>query len=96
MRVMASGVRGAQRARGQLQGRRGRVRADVLRLEPRRVTAGIRAGLPRVRARVRLFKKRLGKMFVPPGAGLWVHDGVEKSLQIRVKVFGDMDHLLAR
>lgn len=78
------------------RGRRG-VRADVLRGDgPRRGAARVRAGLPRVRARVGLLEEGLGQDFLPPGARPGVHDRVEECLELRVQVLRDVDHLLPR
>lgn len=64
--------------------------------QPGRVAARVGAGLPGVRARVWLLEKGLGQDLFPPRAGLGVHHRVEESLQVRVQILGDMDHLLAR
>lgn len=72
------------------------VRAHVLRRQPGRPAARVRAGLARVRARVGLSEEGLRQVLLSPGARLRVHDRVKKRLQVRVRVFGHMDDLLAR
>lgn len=78
VRVLLRGAARRARAGAQLQGRRRRVRADVLSAAGQpgpRVAAGrVGARLARVRARVRLLEERLGQDLLPPRAGFGVHD----------------------